>query len=219
MMGDPAARAGATSPGDLPAARLRPTQQRGAAAPGDGRARRGDRAFPPLAVRSGAPGFPRNQDEPRSGPLGRGLRGGGAAGIPGGGGPAPDLAVLHHNLGNALRLLGRTVEARAAYLKAIRLDPGIKLSHVHIAMTLKGEGLAGRGGEVVQAGRGDGGERAPACGESRPSCIRIATRLTRPSIAGSGSSISRRPTTSPPASTWGGPCRRTAAPKRRSSSS
>jgi tetratricopeptide (TPR) repeat protein len=52
----------------------------------------------------------------------------------------PDVAAVHHNFGNALRLLGRTSDARASYLKAIRLEPNLTLSYLHIGITLRVEG-------------------------------------------------------------------------------
>ena len=48
----------------------------------------------------------------------------------------PDLPIVHHNLGNALRALNRDVEARAAYLDALRLDPDLAPAHAHIGWTL-----------------------------------------------------------------------------------
>ena len=42
---------------------------------------------------------------------------------------APDVAAFRDNLGTALRSLGRLDEARAAYLEAIRLDPGLASAH------------------------------------------------------------------------------------------
>ncbi len=55
------------------------------------------------------------------------------------------MAVLHHNLGNALRMLDRNVEARSAYLDALRLDPERGVTHLHIGMTLRREEAEGRG--------------------------------------------------------------------------
>ena len=37
----------------------------------------------------------------------------------------PDTASLHHNLGNVLRVLERYVDARAAYLEALRINPNL----------------------------------------------------------------------------------------------
>lgn len=53
----------------------------------------------------------------------------------------PDAAILHHHLGNALRILGRYDAARASYLKAVRLDPDLALSYLHVGITLRLEGL------------------------------------------------------------------------------
>ena len=53
---------------------------------------------------------------------------------------SPTGAALHHNLGNAFRVLGRLVEARAAYLEALRLDPELALAHAHLGLTLQKEG-------------------------------------------------------------------------------
>jgi tetratricopeptide (TPR) repeat protein len=55
----------------------------------------------------------------------------------------PDQAALHHNLGNALRELGRPVEARESYLEALRLDPDLAPSHAHLGLILQREGRLG----------------------------------------------------------------------------
>ncbi len=63
----------------------------------------------------------------------------------------PDWAALHHNLGNALRLghglrpcpNTMLVEARAAYLEALRLDPNLALAHAHLGLTLQAENKLG----------------------------------------------------------------------------
>jgi Flp pilus assembly protein TadD len=52
----------------------------------------------------------------------------------------PDLAPAHHNLGNALRAMGRLVDARSAYLEAIRLDENLALSHAHLGLVLQQDG-------------------------------------------------------------------------------
>ena len=65
----------------------------------------------------------------------------------------PDLAALHHNLGNALRALGRLVEARAAYLEALRLDPNLALAHAHLGLILQQRGPARRCPALAEAGR------------------------------------------------------------------
>jgi tetratricopeptide (TPR) repeat protein len=50
------------------------------------------------------------------------------------------LALLHHRLGDALQAQGRFVDARAAYLEALRLDLGRASTHVQIGATLGREG-------------------------------------------------------------------------------
>ena len=52
----------------------------------------------------------------------------------------PNMAALHHNLGNALRQLERYVEARASYLEAMRIDPDLAKAHAHLGLTLMREG-------------------------------------------------------------------------------
>ena len=52
-------------------------------------------------------------------------------------------APAHHNLGNALRALDKPVEARAAYLDALRLDPNLAPAHAHLGLVLQQEGQLG----------------------------------------------------------------------------
>jgi tetratricopeptide (TPR) repeat protein len=52
----------------------------------------------------------------------------------------PCLALLHHRLGDALQAQGRYVDARAAYLEALRLDLRRASTHVQIGASLRREG-------------------------------------------------------------------------------
>ena len=52
----------------------------------------------------------------------------------------PSLAVLNHYLGDSLQTQGRYVDARAAYLEALRLDSGRAATHLQIGISLKQEG-------------------------------------------------------------------------------
>ena len=52
----------------------------------------------------------------------------------------PNSAVLHHNLGNTLRVLERLVDAKVSYLEALRLDPKLALSNAHLGLVLHKEG-------------------------------------------------------------------------------
>ncbi len=49
----------------------------------------------------------------------------------------PNAAAMHHNLGNALRALERYVDARAAYLEALRIEPNLAMAHAHLGLTLQ----------------------------------------------------------------------------------
>ena len=48
--------------------------------------------------------------------------------------------MLHHNLGNVLRVLDRLVDARAAYLEALRLNPKLAAANAHLGLVLQREG-------------------------------------------------------------------------------
>jgi tetratricopeptide (TPR) repeat protein len=48
----------------------------------------------------------------------------------------PSAGAAEHNAGDSLRLLGRTEEARTRYMRAIRLEPGLAISYLHIGITL-----------------------------------------------------------------------------------
>ena len=48
--------------------------------------------------------------------------------------------MLHHNLGNTLRVLERLVDAKVSYLEALRLDPKLALSNAHLGLVLQKEG-------------------------------------------------------------------------------
>ena len=52
----------------------------------------------------------------------------------------PSLAVLNHYLGDSLQTQGRYVDARAAYLEALRVDSGQAATHLQIGLSLKQEG-------------------------------------------------------------------------------
>ncbi len=52
----------------------------------------------------------------------------------------PNMAALHHNLGNALHALDRHVEAKSSYLEALRLEPDLATAHAHLGLTLLREG-------------------------------------------------------------------------------
>src|SRR5262245_134452 len=52
-------------------------------------------------------------------------------------GTFPALPEAHHNLGVALRRLGRVDEAIAAYQHAISLRPGYAMAHHHLAQALE----------------------------------------------------------------------------------
>jgi tetratricopeptide (TPR) repeat protein len=49
----------------------------------------------------------------------------------------PEQAAYPNNLGNALRDMGRTVEARASYEQAIQVDPGYARAHNNLGVALK----------------------------------------------------------------------------------
>ena len=48
----------------------------------------------------------------------------------------PSAGIAEHNAGDSLRRIGRTAEARTCYMKAIRLEPELAISYLHIGMTL-----------------------------------------------------------------------------------
>jgi predicted O-linked N-acetylglucosamine transferase (SPINDLY family) len=52
----------------------------------------------------------------------------------------PDVAEYHSNLGNALRIVGRTDDAIAACRQAVQLQPDLALAHCHLANALKTKG-------------------------------------------------------------------------------
>ena len=52
----------------------------------------------------------------------------------------PSLALFNHYLGDSLQTQGRYVDARAAYLEALRLDSGRAAAHLQIGLSLKQEG-------------------------------------------------------------------------------
>jgi predicted O-linked N-acetylglucosamine transferase (SPINDLY family) len=58
---------------------------------------------------------------------------------------APKAAVLHNNLGEALRCLGRPEEALACYRRAVALDPGFAEAHYNLGVA------AGSRGEQEEA--------------------------------------------------------------------
>jgi tetratricopeptide (TPR) repeat protein len=47
---------------------------------------------------------------------------------------------MHHNLGNVLRKLEQFVDARVAYLEALRLDPNLAVAQAHLGLVLQREG-------------------------------------------------------------------------------
>jgi tetratricopeptide (TPR) repeat protein len=49
---------------------------------------------------------------------------------------APSAGVAEHDAADSLRLLGRTEEARTRYMRAIRLEPGLAISYLHVGITL-----------------------------------------------------------------------------------
>ena len=55
----------------------------------------------------------------------------------------PNVAALQHNLANVLRNTEKYVEARAAYLEALRLDPNLAVSQAHLGLVLRREGKYG----------------------------------------------------------------------------
>ena len=129
----------------------------------------------------------------------------------------PDAAIAHHNVGNALRILGRTSEARACYLEAIRLNPDFARSYLHVGTTLVLEGSlddAVKWFKIVVEMEPDNPDFWEELAGVHHSS---GTRPTGRSSAGGGSSSSPRRTRRRPASVSAGPFRRTAAPARRSS--
>jgi tetratricopeptide (TPR) repeat protein len=55
----------------------------------------------------------------------------------------PNLAPAHDFLGNALRALGRLIDARAAYQEAIRLDANLAKSYAQLRLALQQDGDLG----------------------------------------------------------------------------
>ena len=52
----------------------------------------------------------------------------------------PVSAVLHHNLGNVLRVLDRLAEARTSYIESLRWDPDLALANAHLGLVMQREG-------------------------------------------------------------------------------
>ena len=91
----------------------------------------------------------------------------------------PDLAIVHHNLGTALKLQAKAAEAVDEFRQAVRIDPNDVDSHSNLGNTLEAAGTARRGDRRTP-------RRDPARSRERQHPLHSRHDPCRPGEAGGG---------------------------------
>ena len=129
----------------------------------------------------------------------------------------PDIAALHHNLGNALRSLKQFTDARAAFLESLRLDPNLALAHAHLGLVLQQE-KAGSAMRLPGSSRRRNWSRTTRrSGNTWRSCMASVRRMAKRCRAGSACCSSIRIGPSLMSRRQTGRCKRKGGRARRSS--